>query len=419
MKCYDTYKDCEIPWIDSIPESWIVRRGKTILRLLDRPVAPDDEIITCFRDGEVTLRRNRREEGFTISLQENGYQGIEPGDLVVHGMDGFAGAIGVSDSRGKATPVLNVMDSSQNKKYLMYYLRALAYRDVFMSLSTGIRVRSCDLRWNKLAVLPFVVPSLQEQEKIAAYLDDKISQIDSIIVEAQNSIEEYKRWKLSIINNAVTKGLDGDVLYKDSDIPSFGMVPETWKTIRLKNILSLRNIKSGGKGELLSVYLDRGVISYRDSSGQQVHKPSLDLSNYQIVEIGDFVLNNQQAWRGSVGISEYKGIISPAYYVYRIVVDCNYRYMNYVLRDLCMVQQYETASRGVGTIQRNIYSPWLLNARIAIPPINEQTKIASFLDRKCEEIDAVISEKQELINDLEMFRRSLVYETVTGKRKVV
>ena len=116
MKQYLITKKSGVPWAEIIPESWDVIRGKNILTLLSRPIKEDDEIITCFRDGQVTLRKNRREEGFTVALQENGYQGIEPGDLVVHGMDGFAGSIGVSDSRGKATPVLNVMDSSQNKK---------------------------------------------------------------------------------------------------------------------------------------------------------------------------------------------------------------------------------------------------------------------------------------------------------------
>ena len=119
MAGYMEYKDSGIPWLGDIPAHWGIERGKNILTLLDRPVRADDEVITCFRDGEVTLRKNRREEGFTLSLQEVGYQGIEPGDLVVHGMDGFAGSIGVSDSRGKATPVLNVMDSPHNKRYLM------------------------------------------------------------------------------------------------------------------------------------------------------------------------------------------------------------------------------------------------------------------------------------------------------------
>ena len=108
-------KDSGIPWIGIIPEEWTLKRGKFALRYLQKPVNEDDEVITCFRDGEVTLRRNRRELGFTMSDKEIGYQGIDIGDLVVHGMDGFAGAIGISDSRGKASPVLNVLETEQNK----------------------------------------------------------------------------------------------------------------------------------------------------------------------------------------------------------------------------------------------------------------------------------------------------------------
>lgn len=117
-KGYTEMKDSGIEWVGPIPGHWDILRGKNVLRLLERPVKLDDDVVTCFRDGEVTLRKNRREEGFTNSLKEIGYQGIEPGDLIVHGMDGFAGAIGISDSRGKASPVLNVMDSNQNKSYL-------------------------------------------------------------------------------------------------------------------------------------------------------------------------------------------------------------------------------------------------------------------------------------------------------------
>lgn len=156
---------------------------------------------------------------------------------------------------------------------------------------------------------------------------------------------------------------------KYSGIDSIGLIPSHWAVTRIKNILSLRSEKNSGDRELLSVYLDRGVISYSDSSGMQVHKPSEDLSNYQNVHIGDFVLNNQQAWRGSVGVSKYDGIISPAYFVYRMSKECDPVYMNFLLRDGSMVQQYETASRGVGTIQRNIYGLWFLNSLVIIPPI--------------------------------------------------
>lgn len=200
---------------------------------------------------------------------------------------------------------------------------------------------------------------------------------------------------------------------KDSNISSFGYIPYNWKIQKLKTILKLRNEKNSGGRELLSVYLDRGVISYADSSGMQVHKPSQDLSNYQNVYIGDFVLNNQQAWRGSVGVSQYDGIISPAYLVYCISKECYPQYMNYLFRDVSMVQQYELSSRGVGTIQRNVFAPWLLNCWTIIPPINEQKRIAAFLDKRCTESDSLVTDIQSQIDTLEQYKRSVITEAVT------
>ena len=200
---------------------------------------------------------------------------------------------------------------------------------------------------------------------------------------------------------------------KYSGIPSIGDVPSHWDISRIKTLLSLRSEKNSGDCELLSVYLDRGVISYNDSTGMQVHKPSADLSNYQNVHVGDFVLNNQQAWRGSVGVSKYDGIISPAYFVYDMSEKCYPLYMNFLLRDGSMVQQYETSSRGVGTIQRNLYAMWFYDSLVALPPMEEQIAIATYLDAKCTEIDALIADVQAQIDVLEQYKRSIITETVT------
>ena len=200
---------------------------------------------------------------------------------------------------------------------------------------------------------------------------------------------------------------------KYSGIPSIGEIPSTWDVLRIKNILSLRSEKNSGDRELLSVYLDKGVISYHDSTGMQVHKPSMDLSGYQNVPIGDFVLNNQQAWRGSVGVSKYDGIISPAYFVYRLSNNCDPTYMNYLLRDSGMVQQYETSSRGVGTIQRNLYALWFYESLVIIPPLEDQRRIGAYLERKCNEIDDLIADVQTQINVLEQYKQSVITEAVT------
>lgn len=197
-------KDSGIPWVGQFPTHWTKKKGKYILRYMSKPVKQDDGVITCFRDGEVTLRSNRREDGFTMADKEIGYQGVDVGDLVVHGMDGFAGAIGISDSRGKASPVLNVLNTKQNKKYIMYYLRSMAYGEVFTALSTGIRVRSCDLRWNKLAELLYPLPPIDEQNNIVNYIDEQIARTNEIIADKKSQIETLDNYKKSLIFEYVT-----------------------------------------------------------------------------------------------------------------------------------------------------------------------------------------------------------------------
>lgn len=197
-------KDSGVQWIGNMPAHWDVIRGKYILRYMQKPVREDDGVITCFRDGEVTLRSNRREDGFTMSDKEIGYQGIDVGDLVVHGMDGFAGSIGISDSRGKASPVLNVLETDQNKRYIMYYLRSMAYSDVFLALATGIRVRSCDLRWNKLAELSYPVPPLNEQNAIVKHIDSVLSKADAVIADKKAQLATLDEYKKSLIFEYVT-----------------------------------------------------------------------------------------------------------------------------------------------------------------------------------------------------------------------
>jgi type I restriction enzyme S subunit len=139
-----------------------------------------------------------------MSDKEIGYQGIDVGDLVVHGMDGFAGSIGISDSRGKASPVLNVLDTKQNKRYIMYYLRSMAYSDVFLALATGIRVRTCDLRWNKLAELLYPVPPIEEQNDIVAYIDAELKKINEILSSKEEQLSILEDYKKTLIYEYVT-----------------------------------------------------------------------------------------------------------------------------------------------------------------------------------------------------------------------
>lgn len=168
---------------------------------------------------------------------------------------------------------------------------------------------------------------------------------------------------------------------------------------------------------MLSVFLDRGVIPY-DEGGGQVHAPSLDLSNYQVVRQGDLVLNNQQAWRGSVGVSRYEGIISPAYIVLSLSKRLDAQFANYLMRSRAMVDQFVAASKGVGDIQRQIFWPFLRMAQVPIPGMEEQQAIVTHLASATHGIDNSLTKLGREIELLREYRARLVADVVTGKLDV-
>ena len=200
--------------------------------------------------------------------------------------------------------------------------------------------------------------------------------------------------------------------YKEAEVPFVVELPSSWNVERLQVISRLRKERNPGNLQLLSIFLDKGVIRYSEDGGQ-VHAPSLDLSNYQIVHPGDFVLNNQQAWRGSVGVSEYLGIISPAYIVLELSNVINHRFGNYLFRSPIMVSQYVMASRGVGDIQRQIYAQHLLNVLVPLPPPDEQAAIVTFLDAAEKRIRRYIRAKQKLIKLLNEQKQAIIQQAVT------
>lgn len=201
--------------------------------------------------------------------------------------------------------------------------------------------------------------------------------------------------------------------YKDSSVAWLESVPSHWEEYPIVAKATLKSISNCINEDLLSVYLDRGVIRFEDAEQKRTNVTSLDLSKYQLVEIGDFVLNNQQAWRGSVGVSAYRGIVSPAYLVLSLSKDLIPNFANYLFRDGAMVSHYLICSKGVGTIQRNLYWPQLKRVPIYLPPIAEQCKIADFLDQKTTQIDEAIAIKEKQIALLKERKQIIIQQAVT------
>lgn len=201
-------KDSGVKWIGMIPEHWDLSRAKNIFERKFRPVRDCDEVVTCFRDGQVTLRKNRRVEGFTESLKEIGYQGIRKGDFVIHQMDAFAGSIGVSDSDGKGTPVyiccLPKDEKNVNVYFYAYLLREMARSGFIKSLYRGIRERSSDFRFDTFAVQWLPLVPIEEQQEIVNYIEAKVANINQLCQAERSQIEKLKEYKQRLISDVVT-----------------------------------------------------------------------------------------------------------------------------------------------------------------------------------------------------------------------
>lgn len=403
---YDKYKDSGIAWIGEIPEHWEVKKGKNLFKKEERPVRDNDEIITCFRDGEVTLRSNRRTDGFTNAMKEVGYQGVRKGDLVIHNMDAFAGAIGVSDSDGKSTPVYSVCTPKNNKEadvyYYAYLLRSYALGGVIQSLAKGIRERSTDFRYKEFGDLFYQQPPIQEQQSIATYLDQKCSEIDELITLQEEMITKLQSYKQSVITEAVTKGLDKNVPLKDSGIEWIGKIPEHWEVVKIKYLAKIKSGDSISSNEIIQegiyeVYGGNGLMGY-------CNKKNVDGFNIIIGRVGALCGNVRL-------ISESKYITDNA-----LILNCFdnalYPYM-YIMLKAANLNNLNTSNA-----QPLITGSKVLNVSLPIPPLSEQQSIADYLDQKCSEIDELISIKQQKIEKLKDYKKSLIFECVTGKRKV-
>ncbi|HBN7293148.1 TPA: restriction endonuclease subunit S [Escherichia coli] len=423
MPKYEAYKDSQVQWIGDIPANWHLEKAKWLFYKADRKPLVDDDIVTCFRDGQVTLRKNRRTEGFTNALKEHGYQRICKGDLVIHAMDAFAGAIGVSDSDGKSTPVYAACVPRKigkvNSYYYAYYMRDLALSGFIVSLAKGIRERSTDFRFNDFAELLLPFPDYEEQTLIANFLDKKTALIDEAISIKEKQISLLKERKQIIIQQAVTQGLDPNVPMKDSGVDWIGKIPAHWDLVKLGSCLSPVSVKNCPELPLLSITREQGVIE-RDVDNQESNHNFIpdDLSGYKKLEKGQFGMNKMKAWQGSYGVSKFTGIVSPAYFVFDFTKAINPEFFNWAIRSKLYVSFFGSASDGVRIGQWDLSKARMKVIPFVLPSEEEQLLIAKHLDEKLEQVDVAIKIKLQQIERLREYRSSLINSAVTGKIKI-
>lgn len=432
---YESYKNSDSEWLGEIPTSWsMVLLSQVVSQARNKNSDLSEKNLLSLSYGQIK-RKPIDTSGGLLPTSFDGYNIIEANDIVLRltdlQNDHTSLRVGLSPERGIITSAYTTMrpKNSKRAKYLYYLLQTFDIRKGFYGMGSGVRQ---GLNYDEVKRLKLPLPTEEEQEAIVAFLEEKIAHIDSVIAEAKASIEEYKAWKASIIYEAVTKGLDPNAEMKDSGVEWIGDMPFQWELVPFRYVLSERNEKNNPvvSTERLSLSIDLGVTLYADKT-TNLDRLKEDFSQYKIAHEGDLVMNSMNMIVGASGVSSWFGCVSPAYYTfYDTETDhVTAEFCEYIFRNKAMLRVLHSLGKGIYSIDRGddrvntcrlkVSKDELKSLLIPIPPIEEQRKIVQYLTDKCNAISALIFEKEALIADLDAYKKSLIFEVVTGKRKVV
>ena len=420
-------KESGIPWIGKIPAEWGENKIKYVAEI-------NPPLMTMYNENEAVgyIPMEAVKNGYVKPLKRKksdlstGLTGIQENDIIMAKVTpcfengNIAIASGLSQNIAFGSSELFVFRAKEafNRRYLFYYLQNAGFMNVCVSTMTGTGgLKRISSHFVKNAYITY--PVITEQRAIADYLDDRCSKLDEIITEAEKSIEEYKELKQAVIANTVLYGVHKDVQLRNSGENWCKTIPSHWRFERGKYLFKETNIRSvDGTEELLTVSQYTGITPRSMKNVTMFEAASL--VDYKICEVGDIAANTMWMWAGAVGVSEYYGVISPSYNTYRQTRgDFDSKYLDYLLRAVPLVSEYESLSTGIRASRLRLYPSQFLSIRYPVPPMDEQKEIVEYLNRKIGDMDALISEKQSLIEDLKAYKKSLIYEVVTGKRRVV
>ena len=414
-------KDSGVQWLGNIPKEWGVGKVKHEFYATKTIVGDkvnDYERLALTLNGVI---KRSKDAGDGLQPDKfDGYQILKEHELVFKLIDlanVSTSRVGLSPYTGIVSPAYIVLHyrKDMNPRYGEYYFLSMWMNEVFNHIG-GDGVRSA-LNAKDLLNIPYLKVSPDEQQAIADYLDETCSKIDEIIAEAKASIDEYKELKQSVIFEAVTKGLNKNVDMKQCSVNWLDEIPSTWESIRLKYLLTeINNRSETGTEQPLSVSQVMGVVpSYMIA----VANPTASYVGQKIVEPNDIVFNKLKAHLGVFFMSKYHGLVSPDYAVYRTNDKVIPKYVEYLFHTSACISEFKKYISGVAEGLMRLYTSDLFNIRICLPKVDEQIKIVEYVENKVELFNSLIAEKESLINDLEAYRKSLIYEVVTGKRRVV
>ena len=412
-------KESGLQWLGEIPNDWKVSRVGNFF---------------SFSSGDSLTNEEIRDEGMYLVYGANGIRGyyskynLAEKRILLGRVGALAGNVHIVDGKVWVTEHALIASNKLDlvEEYYGYVFESMNL--IQYSKSSAQPVISGDT----LQKLRFPVPKLSEQQAIADYLDETCSKIDEIIAEAKASIDEYTTLKQALIAEITTSGLNKNIDFCETGFAWMGKIPTHWELKPFKYVLNERNEKNNPikSTERLSLSIDKGITLYAEKT-TNLDRFKDDFTAYKLAYKGDLVMNSMNMIVGASGVSDYFGCVSPVYYTYfdNEPDHITAKYCEYLFRSRMLMRVLRSLGRGIYHIDRGddrvntcrlkVSRDDLRALILPVPPLCEQRDIVSFLDKRTAEIDSLIAEKESLINDLEAYKKSLIYEVVTGKRRVV
>ena len=414
-------KDSGVAWIGKIPHCWNTSKLKYLGQYINgyafKPEEWGSKGVPIIRIQDLT-GSNDNPNYFEGQIDKKYW--VENGDILISWaatLDAFIW------NKGNGWLNQHIFKAVPNRRIINYDFFFWMIKESMKNMNNdnkhGIFMQHVTLSVFNNFTIP--MPPLAEQERIAAFLDAECAEIDAVLEKTRASIEEYRKLKQAVITQAVTKGIRGDRPMKDSGIEWIGDIPAEWDVVRIKNLFDYRNernFKPLEEVNLISLYTDKGVVQHCDLDETTGNKAS-NADGYKLVYENDIVVNIILCWMGAIGRSAYFGVTSPAYDVYSPKQKTNSKFYHYLFRTNGFSGDCYKVGRGIMAMRWRTYSDQFRAIKVVSPPQSEQEEIVEYLDEKCEGIDDLIAKKQQYLTQIENYKKSLIYEYVTGKKEVV
>lgn len=416
MERYSEYKDSGVKWLGEIPSHWEVQRLGSFFSERKEKVSDQDYApLSVTKQGIFPQLENvaKTNDGDNRKL-------VKEGDFVINSRSDRKGSSGVSELDGSVSLINLVLQPRKTifGPFCNYLLKSYGFIEENYRNGRGIVADLWTTRYNEMKMIKVAMPSLEEQKTISSYLDTATSEIDKAIAMQQKMIDLLNERKQIIIQNAVTKGLDENVEMKESGVEWIGRIPKHWEVNPLRKYLKVCSKRNMPDAQLLSVTREEGVIVRNIESKEENHNyiPD-DLSNYKYVQKGQFVINKMKSWQGSYGVSNYDGIVSPAYFVYDLMY-YNKEYFSLAIRSKKFSPFFSKYSKGIRIDQWDLMPEALKIIPFLEPPVEEQNAIVHFLEDIIPRINDNITNCQRQITLLQERKQIIINEVVTGKVRV-